>query len=104
MNAPCVSRNFTNAAHDRQSKWERSDSNREPRDYESPALTVELRSRGGGLYSFAASSRSTSADEIVRVIDRHPRPDKSVALDSPLDFPADDRRRGSAGDFPTCER
>src|SRR3954451_19228524 len=25
--------------------WERSDSNREPRDYESPALTVELRSR-----------------------------------------------------------
>ena len=25
-------------------KWERSDSNREPRDYESPALTVELRS------------------------------------------------------------
>ncbi len=26
--------------------WERSDSNREPRDYESPALTVELRSRG----------------------------------------------------------
>src|SRR2546430_232863 len=26
-------------------EWERSDSNREPRDYESPALTVELRSR-----------------------------------------------------------
>src|SRR5207247_2247171 len=25
-------------------QWERSDSNREPRDYESPALTVELRS------------------------------------------------------------
>src|ERR1700727_2795254 len=25
--------------------WARSDSNREPRDYESPALTVELRSR-----------------------------------------------------------
>src|SRR3954452_23049125 len=29
---------------DVQRKWERSDSNREPRDYESPALTVELRS------------------------------------------------------------
>ena len=27
----------------RGSEWERSDSNREPRDYESPALTVELR-------------------------------------------------------------
>src|SRR5687767_10267302 len=26
--------------------WARSDSNREPRDYESPALTVELRARG----------------------------------------------------------
>src|SRR5437773_1270790 len=29
--------------------WERSDSNREPRDYESPALTVELRSLDHGI-------------------------------------------------------
>ena len=33
--------------------WERSDSNREPRDYESPALTVELRSRRGFCVSTA---------------------------------------------------
>src|SRR6516225_5011871 len=46
-------------------KWERSDSNREPRDYESPALTVELRSRAWDredaslhtLRSAAAASR-----------------------------------------------
>ncbi len=31
--------------------WERSDSNREPRNYEFPALTVELRSRGVGQYN-----------------------------------------------------
>src|SRR5437763_16831479 len=30
---------------ERFSQWKRSDSNREPRDYESPALTVELRFR-----------------------------------------------------------
>src|SRR5262245_26107407 len=30
--------------------WARSDSNREPRDYESPALTVELRARVTRLY------------------------------------------------------
>src|SRR5580765_249931 len=35
-------------------KWERSDSNREPRDYESPALTVELRSRALSLAILAA--------------------------------------------------
>src|SRR2546425_987350 len=29
-------------------KWACSDSNREPRDYESRALTVELQARGGG--------------------------------------------------------
>src|SRR5256885_6147112 len=36
--------------------WERSDSNREPRDYESPALTVELRSRFRNLLANSPKS------------------------------------------------
>jgi hypothetical protein len=41
----------------RQNEWGLSDSNREPRDYESPALTVELRPRGVYFIAFGQPAR-----------------------------------------------
>ena len=50
----------TNTVNKQENWWARQDSNLEPRDYESPALTIELQAREGATRCVAAMHGSGS--------------------------------------------
>src|SRR6266516_1791932 len=77
-------------------EWERSDSNREPRDYESPALTVELRSRYICTKKYTARadifSRRADSEHVLGAVFAGSNPRgkrRKILMATPTTLPAD---------------